>query len=69
MKRRDFLQDRWNQRMPDYAHDMVTVAVNTPPQEVRQFSQIPAALPALAFWLAIMKWIPSRDPKGHVEAT
>ena len=34
-------QDRWNQRMPAYAHDMVTVAIKTAPQEVRQFSQIP----------------------------
>ncbi len=34
-------QDRWNQQMPDYAHDMVTVAIKTEPQEVRQFSQIP----------------------------
>jgi putative isomerase len=34
-------QDRWNQNMPEYAHDMVTVAIKTAPQEVRQFSQIP----------------------------
>ena len=34
-------QDRWNKQMPDYAHDMVTVAIKTAPQEVRQFSQIP----------------------------
>ena len=34
-------QDRWNARMPEYAHDMVTVAVKTDPQPVRQFSQIP----------------------------
>lgn len=34
-------QDRWNARMPDYAQDMVTVAIKTAPQEVRQFSQIP----------------------------
>ncbi len=34
-------QDRWNQKMPAYAHDMVTVAIKTAPQEVRQFSQIP----------------------------
>jgi len=34
-------QDRWNARMPGYAHDMVTVAIKTAPQEVRQFSQIP----------------------------
>jgi len=34
-------QDRWNQKMPAYAHDMVTVAIKTAPQEVRQFSQSP----------------------------
>jgi len=34
-------QDRWNEEMPEYAHDMVTVAIKTVPQEVRQFSQIP----------------------------
>jgi len=34
-------QDRWNQKMPAYARDMVTVAIKTAPQEVRQFSQIP----------------------------
>jgi len=34
-------QDRWNQTMPAYAHDMVTVAIKTAPQAVRQFSQIP----------------------------
>jgi putative isomerase len=34
-------QDRWNSKMPDYAHDMITVAIKTEPQEVRQFSQIP----------------------------
>ena len=34
-------QDCWNTRMPDYAHDMVTVAIKTAPQEERQFSQIP----------------------------
>jgi putative isomerase len=34
-------QDRWNREMPEYAHDMVTVAIKTAPQEVRQFSQIP----------------------------
>jgi hypothetical protein len=34
-------QDRWNRKMPDYAHDMITVAIKTSPQEVRQFSQIP----------------------------
>jgi len=34
-------QDRWNKQMPEYAHDMVTVAIKTAPQEVRQFSQIP----------------------------
>ncbi len=34
-------QDRWNRKMPDYAHDMITVAIKTAPQEIRQFSQIP----------------------------
>jgi putative isomerase len=34
-------QDRWNTRMPDYARDMITVAIKTEPQPVRQFSQIP----------------------------
>jgi len=34
-------QDRWNLQMPEYAHDMITVAIKTEPQEVRQFSQIP----------------------------
>jgi len=34
-------QDRWNKKMPDYARDMITVAIKTEPQEVRQFSQIP----------------------------
>ena len=34
-------QDRWNQTVPEYAHDMVTVAIKTEPQEVRRFSQIP----------------------------
>jgi len=34
-------QDRWNPQMPEYARDMVTVAIKTSPQEVRQFSQIP----------------------------
>ncbi len=34
-------QDRWNREKPEYAHDMVTVAIKTAPQEVRQFSQIP----------------------------
>jgi putative isomerase len=34
-------QDRWNAKMPDYARDMITVAIKTAPQEVRQFSQIP----------------------------
>ena len=34
-------QDRWNQRMPAHAHDLVTVAIKTAPQEVRRFSQIP----------------------------
>jgi putative isomerase len=34
-------QDRWNAQMPEYARDMITVAIKTAPQEVRQFSQIP----------------------------
>jgi len=34
-------QDRWNKNAPEYARDMVTVAIKTEPQEVRQFSQIP----------------------------
>jgi len=34
-------QDRWNEIVPEYAHDMVTVAIKTFPQELRQFSQIP----------------------------
>jgi len=34
-------QDRWNAGMPDYARDMITVAIKTDPQEQRQFSQIP----------------------------
>ncbi len=34
-------QDRWNATMPEYAHDMITVAIKTDPQELRQFSQIP----------------------------
>jgi hypothetical protein len=34
-------QDRWNEIVPDYAKDMITVAIKTFPQEVRQFSQIP----------------------------
>ena len=34
-------QDRWNPKRPAYAHDMVTVAIKTAPQEVRQFSQSP----------------------------
>ncbi|HUZ59307.1 MAG TPA: hypothetical protein VMU83_11040 [Hanamia sp.] len=33
-------QDRWNETVPEYAKNMVTVAVKTFPQEVRQFSQI-----------------------------
>jgi hypothetical protein len=32
-------QDRWNKEKPAYAHDMVTVAIKTAPQAVRQFSQ------------------------------
>jgi len=34
-------QDRWNRSAPDYARDMITVAIKTAPQEVRRFSQIP----------------------------
>jgi putative isomerase len=34
-------QDRWNKDAPEYARDMVTAAIKTAPQEVRQFSQIP----------------------------
>lgn len=34
-------QDRWNKSAPGYARDMITVAIKTAPQEVRQFSQIP----------------------------
>lgn len=34
-------QDRWNAKMPEYARDMITVAIKTEPQEQRQFSQIP----------------------------
>jgi putative isomerase len=34
-------QDRWNKKMPDYAHDMITVAIKPAPQAERQFSQIP----------------------------
>ena len=34
-------QDRWNEIVPDYAQDMVTAAIKTFPQELRQFSQIP----------------------------
>jgi putative isomerase len=34
-------QDRWNNTAPRYARDMITVAIKTEPQEVRQFSQIP----------------------------
>ena len=34
-------QDRWNEMVPEYAQDMVTVAIKTFPQDVRQFSQIP----------------------------
>jgi putative isomerase len=37
---RDF-QERWNAEAPEYAHDMITVAIKTEPQEVREFSQIP----------------------------
>jgi putative isomerase len=34
-------QDRWNEQAPAHARDMITVAIKTVPQEVRQFSQIP----------------------------
>ena len=34
-------QDRWNASAPDSARDMITVAIKTAPQELRQFSQIP----------------------------
>ncbi len=34
-------QDRWNRDAPEHARDMITVAIKTAPQEVRQFSQIP----------------------------
>jgi len=34
-------QNRWNADAPEYARDMITVAIKTVPQEVRQFSQIP----------------------------
>jgi putative isomerase len=34
-------QDRWNKHAPEHARDMITVAIKTEPQEVRQFSQIP----------------------------
>ena len=34
-------QDRWNKDAPEHARDMITVAIKTAPQEVRQFSQIP----------------------------
>ena len=34
-------QDRWNASMPEYAHDMITVAIKTEPQDQRLFSQIP----------------------------
>ena len=34
-------QDRWNTDAPEYAQDMITVAIKTEPQAVRQFSQIP----------------------------
>ncbi|KPK44000.1 MAG: hypothetical protein AMK72_12625 [Planctomycetes bacterium SM23_25] len=30
-------QDRWNKDAPEYARDMITVAIKTEPQEVRQF--------------------------------
>ena len=33
-------QDRWNKDAPECARDMITVAIKTAPQELRQFSQI-----------------------------
>lgn len=34
-------QDRWNNTVPEFAKGMITVAIKTFPQELRQFSQIP----------------------------
>ncbi len=34
-------QDRWNEIVPEYAHDMITATIKTFPQDLRQFSQIP----------------------------
>jgi putative isomerase len=34
-------QNRWNETVPEFAKDMITVAIKTFPQELRQFSQIP----------------------------
>jgi putative isomerase len=34
-------QHRWNETVPEYAHDMITGTIKTFPQELRQFSQIP----------------------------
>ena len=34
-------QDRWNDIVPEYAQDMITVTIKTFPQDVRLFSQIP----------------------------
>jgi putative isomerase len=34
-------QDRWNKDAPEHARDMITVAIKTAPQDLRQFSQIP----------------------------
>lgn len=34
-------QERWNKKTPEYARDMITVAIKTAPQGERQFSQIP----------------------------
>ena len=51
-------QDRWNRRMPAYARDMVTVAIKTAPQEVRQFSQIP-----ILAWGVERVYQRNRDPE------
>lgn len=34
-------QDRWNTTAPEYAKNMITVAIKTEPQDQREFSQIP----------------------------
>jgi putative isomerase len=51
-------QDRWNRRMPAQARDMVTVAIKTAPQEVRQFSQIP-----ILAWGVERVYQRNRDPE------